>query len=66
MQNILIGYQLEEDLFCLDRPEGKVSYSMIRISGKPIKINRLNDLIGNHEIFKNSLLDSLNLHYRII
>lgn len=66
MQNILIGYQLEQDLFCLDRPLNKVSHSMIRISGQQKSVNRLNELIGANEVFNNSLLKSLNLYFRII
>lgn len=66
MQNILIGYQLEQDLFCLDRPFNKVSYSMIRISGQSRSVNRLNELISANEVFNISLLNSLNLYFRII
>ena len=66
MKEILIAYRIQDGIYCLDRPFNKVSYSMVRISGKQKSINELNNLIGQNEVFDESVLNRLNLYYKII
>ena len=67
MKEVLIAYKLNGGSdYSLDRPTKKVSYSMIRISGKVNNIRKLNNSIALGEIFDGSLFDKLNLFYKII
>ena len=67
MKEILIAYKLNGGSdYSLDRPTKRVSYSMVRISGKVNNIRKLNSLVSHHEIFDESLFDKLDLFYKII
>ena len=67
MKEVLIAYKLNGGSdYSLDRPTKKVSYSMIRISGKVNNIRKLNNSVALGEIFDGSLFDKLNLFYKII
>jgi len=67
MKEVLIAYSLDDGFaYSLDRPSNKIHYSMVRISGKASNIRKLNNLIPLGEIFNVSLLEKLNLYYKII
>ena len=67
MKEELIAYSLDGGFaYSLDRPNSKISYSMVRISGKVNNIRKLNSSIPLGGIFNVSLLEKLNLFYKII
>ena len=67
MKEILVAYKLNGGFeYSLDRPTSKIPYSMVRISGKANSIRKLNNSIPLGEVFNESLLEKLNLFYKII
>ena len=67
MKEILIAYKLNGGSeYSLDRPTNKIPYSMVRVSGKANNIRKLNNLIPLGEVFNVSLLEKLDLFYKII
>ena len=67
MKEILVAYKLNGGFeYSLDRPTSKIPYSMVRISGKANNIRKLNNSIPLGEVFNESLLEKLNLFYKII
>ena len=67
MKEILVAYKLNGGFeYSLDRPTSKNPYSMVRISGKANNIRKLNNSIPLGEVFNESLLEKLNLFYKII
>ena len=67
MKEILIAYKLiGGSKYSLDRPTNKIPYSMVRVSGKANNIRKLNNLIPLGEVFNVSLLEKLDLFYKII
>ena len=65
MKDTLIGYLFEGSMY-LDRPTNKISYSMVRVSGKVNNIRKLNNLTPLGKVFDESLFSKLNLFYKII
>ena len=67
MKEELIAYSLNGGFtYSLDRPTSKIFYSMVRISGKASNVRKLNNSIPLGEIFNVSLLEKLDLFYKII
>ena len=67
MKEVLIAYKLNGGPeYSLDRPTNKISYSMVRVSGKVNNIRKLNNLTPLGKVFDESLFSKLNLFYKII
>ena len=67
MKEVLIAYKLNGGSeYSLDRPTNKISYYMVRVSGKVNNIRKLNNLTPLGKVFDESLFSKLNLFYKII